>query len=238
MAKFYGGASSYLIKLDKLNKNAAILYLGILIFIWYAIFVKNFKYLNSWEGMVGIIIIFGPFAWFAYYRYKKHIVGHGKFYRGRKGEGAVWYKLKELSDEYSVFQDIKLNSNAGNIDFAILGPGGVYALEVKSHSGNVDFNGAELTHNGKPFEKDFLKQAKSEALQIHNFIKGKLNLDIYVKPVIVFSGRVNIHFGLKPIDGAYVIGKNFLDEFFNSENRINFPKLKIEEILKELSNKK
>jgi hypothetical protein len=235
MARMYGGASQYLKKIEKIDLIAAITYLVILAFICYAVFVKNFRYLFSLGGLIGIVISFGPLAWFAYYRYRKHIIDSGKFHRGRKGEGAIWYKLIKLSEEYSIFQDVKIGDSVGNIDFVVVGPGGVYALEVKSHSGKIDFNGAELTRNGKLFEKDFLNQAKSEALQIHDFIKTKAGLDIFVKPVLVFSGYVRMHFGLKPIAGVYVIGKAFLHEFFNKEPIATFSKSKVEEALKELS---
>jgi len=153
MAKFYGNPSRYLKNIEKLNLFAIISYLVILIFIWYVVFVKNLQYLFSLGGIIAIVIMFVPVAWFAYYRYKKHERELSCFRRGRKGEGKILYKLKELSDEYSVFQDVKINSNAGNIDFVVVGPGGVYALEVKSHSGKIDFNGEELTNNGRLFER-------------------------------------------------------------------------------------
>lgn len=223
-----------MIKNEKINRIAVVVYCVIGLVILYVVFINNFQHLFSLSGIIALAIVFGPFIGFAMYRIKKHEKEYNCFYRGRKGEGAIWYKLKELNDDYSIFQSLKIGDNLGNIDFAVVGPGGVYILEVKSHSGKIDFDGEKLTNNGKPFEKDFLKQAKGEALQIHDFIKENTGLDIYVKPVLIFSGYASMRFGLKPVSNVYVIGKSFLEEFFNSENRINFPKLKIEEILREV----
>jgi hypothetical protein len=235
MARFYGSKSGYLIKNEKINRIAVVVYCVIGLVILYVVFVNNFQHLFSLSGIIALAIVFGPFIGFAMYRIKKHKKEYICFYRGRKGEGAIWYKLKRFNDSYSIFQDLKIGENLGNIDFVIVGPGGIYTLEVKSHSGKIGFDGEKLTHNGKPFEKDFLKQAKSEALQVHDFLKEKPNLDIFVKPVIVFSGHVSVRFGLKPIDGVCIIGKSFLVEFFKKEVAIDFPKFQIEEALKTLT---
>jgi len=91
-----------------------------------------------------------------------------------------------------------------------------------------------IAHLLRRRKKDFLKQVKSEALQIHNFLKQKTGLDIFVKPILVFSGYASMSFGLRPIDGVYVIGKSFLHEFFDKDPVADFSRFKIEEALKEL----
>lgn len=231
MARMYGERSGYLKKKDIKHY----LWTGIPIIFLIVLFIvlKNINKLGDY-GFILVILaliiiakILEPFI-------RHHKKTSDKYNRGRIGEYKIKDELANLSEDYSVFEDVILNSNRGNIDYVIVGPSGVYALEVKSHSGNIGFNGTELTNNGKPFEKDFLKQAKSEALQVHDFLKVNSNIDIYVKPVIVFSGYASMRFGLKPIDGVYVIGKSFLREFFNKEPIVNFSKLKIEEILREL----
>ena len=232
MARIYGRNSGYLKKKDlKHYAISGIIPIVLLILIW-AIF-KNYKQLGDW-GFVFVIFILVIIAKALEPIIRRHRKRSNQYYRGRMGEYKVEDESLNLSDNYSVFRNVIINPERGNIDYVIVGPGGVYTLEVKSHSGKIDFDGEKLTLNGKPFEKDFLKQAKSEALQVHNFIKEKTSLDIFVKPILIFSGYASMRFGLRPIDGVYVIGRSFLHEFFDKEPVADFSRSKIEEALKEL----
>ena len=69
-----------------------------------------------------------------------------------------------------------------------LAPTGLFTVEVKSHAGNVSFNGVELTRNGQLFNKNFLGAGKVwRRSGLRDHLAKNLHQDIFVKPVLVFS---------------------------------------------------
>ena len=205
----YGKQSEYLQKKIFNHRTIAIVVSGLFFIIVFYI-LEHFREIISPKGYL-IVLPLIPLVVLLNFLGNRSLDKSSSYSRGQRGEGAIWYELKALPDEYCVFQDIKMNGG-GNIDFVVLGQTGLFAIEVKSHSGEVTFNGRELEVNNRPFEKDILKQAKGEALFVNNYLKNKLQRDIFVQPVGVLSGNATMHFGLKPVNGVYVIQKNFLQK--------------------------
>lgn len=131
--------------------------------------------------------------------------------RGLEGEDAVAHELLKLPSSYAVYRNIQLRESC-DIDCIVVGPNGIFTIEVKSHSGRIGYDGQELTLNNLPFkERDVLRQAKQEALDVHDYLLKQVNRDIFVTPIIVFSSDgVVIHFGMKQINHVYVIQKKWL----------------------------
>ncbi len=173
--------------------------------------------------LVLIILLLKPLNRFITRTYRKQEKTADKFYRGRKGEDTIYDDLKKLPDDFHIFFDVTVPGGYGNIDFVIAGPTGVFAVEVKSHHGEIGFDGQKLTNNGKHFEKDFLKQSKAEALQVSNFLKNKLHRNIFAQPIVVFSNFVKIHFGMNQVNGVYVIQKNYLQKLITTGQQRFFP---------------
>jgi hypothetical protein len=223
MAQMHGKASKYLIRLDKLNRvSAYILLVGT---IGSAIigFIRNYKINTTLIGLVIFIVLWSPIFWFAYRRYKKYLNESDKYHRGRKGEGAIWYELQKLNNQFHVYQDAVIKGNQWNIDFIVLGPTGLFVVEVKSHTGNVTYANNTLLLNGKPFEKDFLSQIKQQETGLSEFLKSQLGKDIKIQPVIVFSHKwATMHFGMNPVDhsGVYVVQKRLLNKLINSTQQV------------------
>jgi hypothetical protein len=97
----------------------------------------------------------------------------------------------------------------GDVDVFLLSPKGqAYTIDVKSHRGRVQFDGQQLYRQygqvRKPFEKDFLKQAKHQAVVMKQRKKSK-----FVTPIVVFSSAT-IQGISNPVEGVYVIGKEKL----------------------------
>jgi len=167
--------------------------------------------------VIGLILAM-PLLIASFLQYKDFLHQSRCFSSGLWGEDNTEQELERLLDkEYSVFQDIIVVQKKGNIDFVVVGPTGVFTLEVKNHKGKIDFDGNQLTRDGKSFEKDFLKQAMAEALTLHDLISDKLALNVFVKPVIVFANSNDLHFGLIPKRNVFVISKNWLDKLFKSQ---------------------
>jgi hypothetical protein len=58
--------------------------------------------------------------------------------RGRRGEEAVIEKLRAVFDNrWTIFRNLHLPDRKDDIDVALVGPGGVWAIEVKAFRGNV-----------------------------------------------------------------------------------------------------
>jgi len=234
MAKIYGEKSRYLISLDRINDIAAFAYFILLFVIWYIVFIKNFDRISSsFIELFVLLILFGPLFWFVYKKAKKHKRESDNYYYGRKGEYAIFYELKKLTNSYLIFQDIKIPNGKGNIDFVVLGPTGIFLIEAKSHSGNITFNGKELLINNHQFEKDVLKQTMWQSLELHHFILGKSNEDYFINPILVFSSNhARMKFGIKPIKNVCIVQKAFLGKailerpsIFSAEDITNLEKI-------------
>ncbi len=138
--------------------------------------------------------------------------GLGKATRGLDGEYYVLQTLKQLPDTYSVFRGLNLTGKH-DTDFVVVGPTGVFTLEVKSHRGTIRFNGKILTRNFFKFEKDVLWQALNETMELHSFIKQQTGKEVFINPILVFSNpKAYMHFGLEKMRGVYVINDKWIIE--------------------------
>lgn len=192
---------------------------------------KIFGFVFTYTCIVVLLIL-------AYKFYKEDDVISDNYYRGRKGEHIIFKELTKLPNEFSIFCDIKIK-HPYNIDFVVLGPTGIFAIEVKSHAGKINYANRKITINNIiPQEKDFIKQAKGEAGSIADYLKEKTNIDYWVNPVLAFSNpKALMYFGLKPMDDVFVVQRGFLLQLIKSANWKNSEVdiLKIEKIISQLT---
>ncbi len=141
--------------------------------------------------------------------------------KGDTGELQIQKILTQLPDEYQIIPDIQ-KPQGGNIDFVVVGPTGIFALEVKNYKGSakIGFNGKTLTFNGKSPDKDPLGQTISNAITLSKFLKNELNQPyLSVMPILVFTGRQILRFGLHPVkNNARVIRSEFLLSLLTQKN--------------------
>lgn len=147
-----------------------------------------------------------------------------QFYRGNRGEQEVRRLLVELPDSYIVFADVEIGRDRGNIDFVVLAPSGLFLLEVKSHSGNVGYDGYTLTLDGRRFrDKNFFRQVHGQIWALKGYLQQSGPAP-YIRAVIVFSSTyASVRFGYQPIDGIFIIQKDFLLGLFNRLPAYNYP---------------
>ncbi len=69
--------------------------------------------------------------------------------RGIKGEALVVERLRSLSDDYCLLNDVVLPGHPGNIDHVVIGPCGVVVIETKNFSGPVESHGNAWFVNGR-----------------------------------------------------------------------------------------
>jgi hypothetical protein len=105
--------------------------------------------------------------------------------RGAEAEEAVGAILDNLPEGNFVIHDF--DSGRGNIDHILIGPQGIFTMETKSHTGKVSFDGEKLLRNGRPFEKDFLKQAWAQCYLVREVLAKWGIANPLPEPVILFT---------------------------------------------------
>lgn len=144
--------------------------------------------------------------------FEEYLLDALKFHRGLRGEKIIRDELSKLPNEYLIFQDVKIPGQWWNIDFVVLGPTGIFMVEVKSHRGKITFDGTRLLKYGsRLIEKNFLSQAMRQALQLNQILEKEIGKNIFVHPVVVFSSdTATMQFGFKKLKGVQVVQTRFL----------------------------
>lgn len=171
---------------------------------------------SAW-GTVGVMMVLATIFGFLRRRTEKFVSGYA-------GEGDIDRELKGLDGNF-VYISEGLDTGRGNIDKIVIGPTGVWVLEVKSHKGNITFDGQTLLRDGKSFENNFLSQAYAEAKTLEEHIKSQLNIEVPVQPVLVFSSKgAVVKLEHKKYRGVFVIQKSLLIKLISEASTQNFPK--------------
>ncbi len=183
--------------------------LALVVAIFYLYFKYPFyKYLHFtwsiflwWGGLLVLTAIFGQIT--------RNINNRQ---RGRDAEEDVEEKLEELPNDFKILSNLVIGKNKGNVDEVVVGPTGIWVIEVKSQFGNITFNGSQFVRDGKLLEGDFLKQVWAEHYAVSGAVEESLKRKFKVQPVIVFSDpNATVKFGFKKIEGVYVIGRRWLN---------------------------
>lgn len=125
-----------------------------------------------------------------------------RFINGDHAELDIQFLLDDLPQEYSVGSDLVLGQK-GNIDVFVVGPTGIWTIEVKSHR--------TWFKRVSPFIKSCIGQAHAEAFALRDFLKSRLGKDFRVQPVVVFP-NAEVRLGPRPIEGVYIIGQAWLKD--------------------------
>ena len=118
--------------------------------------------------------------------------------KGAVGENLIAGVLEELPDEFVVIHDVF--KRFGNLDHVVIGPTGVYLLEIKNWRGTIkpDSDG-ELLINGKRVDKAVIKNMHEAVMDFQKKLKALAEKDYFVRGLMVFPN-------------AYVEGKMILAE--------------------------
>lgn len=82
-----------------------------------------------------------------------------QMWRGKRAEWFVQKIAEKFPEDFIALGSLML-SEKGNIDQVIVGPTGVWTIEVKSHAGKITFNGHDLLRNGMPLHKLISKRLR------------------------------------------------------------------------------
>lgn len=215
MALVFGNGSAYLHQ----RRRA----LGLVMFAAFVVIealllsFRLFRPLPSTLTLIGILLFLGLAA-IAADVFRTAEKQYFKFFDGMYGEDRIVKVLRLLPDQYTIFRNVRIQDH-NDIDLIILGPTGIYAIEVKSHVGKISVTGDQLLHNGHAFpEKDPMSQVLSEAISLRQLLKEKTDRDYYVQPVIVFSSNhVSIRLGMKKYRNVFIVQRQWLVNLLTTE---------------------
>jgi len=168
--------------------------------------------------IIGLFLVFKIIMSFLEKYGKKEKRMEGKYERGAVAEESIGDMLDKLPGENLVLHDVP--SRFGNIDHVIISrTKGIILVETKSHRGKITAEGDKLLIDGKPPEKDFIRQTLNNCYWLKEWVKDNLGLEAWVNCVIVFTnGFVTIRGKIK---GVWVINAKYFYTCFDriSEDR-------------------
>ncbi len=150
--------------------------------------------------------------------------------RGAVAEEVVGNLLGELPAGYFVVNDFVMKR--GNIDHIVISTKGILTIETKSYRGVVSCEGEILKRDGKPFEKDFIKQGWRGALSIRDLLTSYGISAPKPQPLLLFvNADVQVR---KQVRGVEIISRRYLPTYLERlPKRITSKEVeKIFEILK------
>ena len=138
--------------------------------------------------------------------------------RGAVAEEDVGNLLGELPAGYFVVNDFVLRR--GNIDHIVISTKGILTIETKSHGGVVRCEGETLKRDGKPFEKDFIKQGWREALSIRDLLTSHGISAPKPQPVLLFANAdIQVR---QQVRGVEIISRRYLPLYLDRlQNRMS-----------------
>jgi hypothetical protein len=149
-------------------------------------------------GLVVAVILLAFLGWLSNFipnqitkRIEKKIDEHR---RGEEGEEkTVQLIVQALDGNWRLFRNVLLpGRNQGDLDLVLVGPPGVWVLEVKNFSGEYRTGGATWQYrHGKTWKAASVnpsQQASTNAARLASFFKAS-NLKVFVTPAIVWANE-------------------------------------------------
>lgn len=116
-------------------------------------------------------------------RYRQRLAGKrtddGAWRKGAVGEEAVGRRLDRLPyDRWAVVHDLTIGSRGANLDHLVIGPPGIFAVNIKHLSGTVTVYDRAILQNGQ--KTDFVVKALREARTVQRRIGAALGRPVSV----------------------------------------------------------
>jgi len=162
-------------------RNLYLLWMGLLILIFSTI---------PFFGKISIYLFIGV-GFIASQTVKKYRI----YKSGYEGETKVKKILEKLPDDYTVLTDttIRLGNQKSQIDNIIIGPNGIFVLEVKNLQGFIKVLEGKMWKQAKKlgliYKREFyspVKQVKTHSYRLSQFLKS-MGYNIWVNGAVLFS---------------------------------------------------
>lgn len=131
------------------------------------------------------------------------------WYKGALGEIAVGQILERLGPEWTVLHAVPVGVGTSDIDHVLIGPGGVFTLNTKNHTGqSVWVAGRTLMVSGK--KQRHLYNASHEAARAAKLLTREVNAAVAVTGVVVVVAPKSMTVRERPSDVAVVTDRQLL----------------------------
>jgi hypothetical protein len=116
------------------------------------------------------------------------------WYRGALGEIHVAKVLKNLGPEWTVLHAVPIGAGTSDIDHVLIGPGGIFTINTKNHSGQkIWVGGEQLLVNGH--RTNHIRDARFEARRASKILSAATVDPAVVVPVIAIVDPGSLTFG-------------------------------------------
>ena len=132
-----------------------------------------------------------------------HALGHSplhadarSWYSGALGEIVVANALAQLGDAWTVLHEVPGGSGNSDIDHVILGPGGIFTITMKNHSGKkIWIGGSTFLVNG--YKQEYMRNSAHEAARASGLLSTVTGRPVTVTPLLVVVNPASITTGRK-----------------------------------------
>ncbi len=172
--------------------SASLLLIGTVVLLLYLILgFMSGKTPPVWAWLL-LLVLVPPLFWISE-RLAELRVEERNFRKGQQGEVLVARKLREgLGGDWMLFRNVKLPGSTADIDMVLLGPPGIFSLEVKAYSGSFQYRKERFYRRSvmgwRSMHHNPGRQARAGAGLLHQYISLTLNRDIWVEPRLVWVG--------------------------------------------------
>jgi hypothetical protein len=140
-----------------------------------------------------LIFLYFVFLGFMSFKINKHHSAIKIFRAGLQGETALKQTLNSLSDDFVAFYNVPIN-NSKDIDCVLVGPKGVFIIEVKNHKGTIIYseNGWKQLKTGRggtQYLGNLENPRKQLLANMHKFktFLDENNIHVWIQPILVFT---------------------------------------------------
>lgn len=142
----------------------------------------------TWSGVLVLWAVSRVVPWFDRLKAQREA-----YRQGLAGEERLVRLLRgKLDGRWALYRNLVLPDGRGDLDAVLLGPRGVYLLEVKAYQGAHRVRGGEWYRRrwGKWVEMDAnpTRQAMRNALRLAEFLRAR-GLAVWVEPRVVWAGQ-------------------------------------------------
>ena len=200
--------SSFLQRKESLFIILFVITLGIFVVLSYLtqVGIQSYSALSDWMLMIILLIPLG------YTLAKLFEKRSQRFSRGIWGEESVMKELLRLPHDFYIFHNLSLR-HGGDIDFAVIGPTGIFAIEVKSH----------YRPNDRQMHA-FLNQSHRAAMKLKHFIDAYCRRKVWVSALLVLPN--NKRDGIEHVsDDVTLVHKHELVEYILNSQKHSVPEV-------------
>lgn len=138
-----------------------------------------------------LALIFSPVAWWLRRQWNKGIADMKNYRAGREGEEWIADQVRAcLDSRWTVFRTISLPKKRGDLDIILVGPPGIWVLEVKAYKSPIRLQNRQWSYlsgqKWKPCDSRPDAQASYNAVCLHEFL-SEHGVSVYVNAVVALT---------------------------------------------------